>query len=154
MKNDRKERRRVKATTRTQRTSDSNAGDAEPPSSIHQNLQSESQYVRTFERLFRSFRHQVLEHCGNRSDDVITRAEKTVQVLCPDFDCHLLTHDTAASTLDVIQEVVREAPFMKRSKLRQAAITLISDLYNKQYSLLEEHHAIDKVEQAYYRLRK
>ena len=43
---------------------------------------------------------------------------------------------------------------MKRSRLRQAALTLVADLYNKQYEILEKNHAIDRVEQFYYKLKK
>ncbi len=114
----------------------------------------QSEYVRTFERLFRSFRQQVFEHFGQKCEDVIAQAEKKVRFLSPEFDCHALTDETASSILEVVEEIVKEASFIKRSKLRQAAITLISDLYNKQYNLLEQHRAIDRVEEIYYRLKK
>ena len=140
---------RIKASARQLKPASDETGQ---PSATLQSQQSE--YVRTFERLFRSFRQQVFEYFGDRCEDVIARAEKKVRFLSPEFDCHALTDDTAPSILDVVEVIIKEASFMKRSKLRQAAITLISDLYNKQYNLLEQHSAIDRVEQVYYRLKK
>ena len=113
-----------------------------------------SEYVHIFERLFRSFRQQVFDCFGNKCEEVITHAEQKVRFLSPEFDCHSLNDNTVLSLLDLIENVIQETSLFKRSKLRQAAVTLISDLYNKQYELLEQHRAIDKVEQTYYRLKK
>ncbi len=115
---------------------------------------NQNAYLHIFERLFRSFRQQVFEYFGEKCENVIAHAERKVQLLSPDFDCRALTDETASSTLEVIEEIVKEASFMKRSKLRHAALTLISDIYNKHYSLLEQHRAIDKVEEIYYRLKR
>jgi len=153
-RNNRRVERQIKTTSRQRRELTFDSKEAEHTSDVQQNHQSQSEYVRTFERLFRSFRQQVFEYFGDRCEDVIARAEKKVRFLSPEFDCHALTDDTAPSTLDVVEEIIKESSFMKRSKLRQAAITLISDLYNKQYNLLEQHRAIDRVEQVYYRLKK
>ncbi len=125
------------------KTSSGNAGDPQ-----------QSEYIRAFERLFRSFRQRIFECFGDKCEEVIIQAEKKVQFLSPEFDCHSLTESTAHSTLELLEEIVKQARFIKRSKLRQAAITLISDLYNKQYNLLEQHRTIDKVEEIYYRLKK
>ena len=116
--------------------------------------EQQSEFVRTFERLFRSFRQQVFEHFGEKCEEVIARAEKKVRILSPEFDYHSITDETAVSALEIIEEIVNQASFMKRSRLRQAAITLISDLYNKQYNLLESHRVIDRVEEIYYRLKR
>jgi len=117
-------------------------------------VQQPSEYVHLFERLFRSFRQQVFECFGDKCETVITRAEQKVRFLSPEFDYHNLNDDSALMMLDVIESIINDASLFKRSKLRQAAVTLISDLYNKQYNLLEQHHAIDKIEQIYYRLKK
>ena len=114
----------------------------------------QSEYVRAFERLFRSFRRQVFEYLGEKYEGVIAVAEKKVRILSPEFDCHALTEEAAPATLELVEEIVNGAPFMKRSKLRRAAIALLSDLYNKQNNLLEQHRTIDRVEQVYYRLKK
>ena len=106
------------------------------------------------ERVFRSFRQQVLDSFGDKCDAVIADAERKVQFLVPDFDRHSLNENNAVITLDLIEKIAAEAPFLKRSRLRQAALTLVADLYNKQYDLLEQHRVIDKVEQCYYRLKK
>jgi len=122
--------------------------------SLSNTTEQQSEFVRTFERLFRSFRQQVFEHFGEKCEEVIARAEKKVRILSPEFDYHSITDETAVSALEIIEEIVNQASFMKRSKLRQAAITLISDLYNKQYNLLESHRVIDRVEEIYYRLKR
>ena len=107
-----------------------------------------------FERLYRSFRQQVFECFGKRCDDILLQAEKELKHLSPEFDCRALTVETAPMILDLVEETIKQCSFLKRPKLRQSAITLISDLYNKQYDMLEEHRAADKVEQLYYRLKK
>lgn len=113
-----------------------------------------SELVRLFERLFRSFRQQVFECFGSKCEEVISNAEKKVRFLIPEFDCHSLKEETVFSLFDLIDEIIKEASLFKRSKLRIAAVTLISDLYNKQYELLEKHRGIDAIEQIYYRLKK
>jgi hypothetical protein len=113
-----------------------------------------SEFVRLFERLFRSFRQQAFEVFGNKSDAVIAEAERKIRFLNPEFDLHALNETTATLVLDIIEITAVAASFMKRSRLRQAALTLVADLYNKQYELLEKNRAIDKVEQFYYRLKK
>lgn len=113
-----------------------------------------SEYVKLFERLFRSFRQQLLDSFGDKCDAVIADAVGKVHLLTPDFDLQRLDERTAVMTLDIIEYIAANAPFLKRSRLRQAALTLVADLYNKQYELLEEHRVIDKVEQCYYRLKK
>ena len=106
------------------------------------------------QRIFRSFRQQLLDSFGDKSDAVIADAERKVRLLTPEFDLHLLNENTAILVLDLIEGIAGRASFMKRSRLRQAALTLVADLYNKQYELLEKHRVIDKVEQCYYRLKK
>ena len=113
-----------------------------------------SDFVKLLERLFRSFRQQLFDSFGEKSDAVIADAERKVRLLTPEFDLHLLNENTAILVLDLIEGIAGRASFMKRSRLRQAALTLVADLYNKQYELLEEHRVIDKVEQCYYRLKK
>jgi hypothetical protein len=104
--------------------------------------------------MFRSFRQQVFDCFGDKCDAVIAEAERKVRFLNPEFDVRSLNQQTAVITLDVIEQITNEASFMKRPRLRQGALTLVADLYNKQYELLEKNHVIDKVEQFYYRLKK
>ena len=111
-------------------------------------------FVRLFERLIRSFRQQVFEAFGDKSDDVISKAEGQIRFITREFDLRSLTQETAVFTLDLIERVANEASFLKRPRLRQAALTLVADLYNKQYEILEKNRAIDRVEQFYYRLKK
>jgi hypothetical protein len=56
--------------------------------------------------------------------------------------------------LDLILEVVSFAPILKRSRLRHGALLLIADIYDKQYDVLESRGLVDRVEQAYLRLKK
>lgn len=117
-------------------------------------LSSHHDYVRLFERLFRSFRQQIFDCYGDRSEAVIAEAERKVRFLTPEFDLRSLTDETAIVVLDLVEAIANDAPFFKRSKLREAALTLVADLYNKQYELLEQHRAIERVEQFYYRLKR
>jgi hypothetical protein len=113
-----------------------------------------TEFIHLFERLFRSFRQQVFDVYGTKSDSIIGDAVRRSQQSTPDFDLQDLSEDTALTILDVIEHIANEAPFLKRSRLRQAILTLAADLYNKQYELLEKNHAIDRVEQFYYKLKK
>jgi hypothetical protein len=113
-----------------------------------------SEYTKLLERLFRSFRQQVFDSFGEKSEVVIAAAERKIRFLAPEFDLHSLNENTAIHVLDLIETIAGGASFMKRSRLRQAALTLVADIYNKQYELFEQHRVIDKVEQFYYRLKK
>ena len=113
-----------------------------------------TEYTKLLERLFRSFRQQVFDSFGEKSVVVIAAAERKVRLLIPEFDLHSLNENTAIHVLDLIEAIAGGASFMKRPRLRQAALTLVADLYNKQYELFEQHYVIDKVEQFYYRLKK
>lgn len=111
-------------------------------------------YIKLFERLFRSFRQQIFDCYGDKCETVISDAERKVRFLIPEFDLHSLNNETAIVMLDLVETIANDAPFFKRSKLREAALTLVADLYNKQYELLERHRAIEKVEQFYYSLKR
>jgi hypothetical protein len=117
-------------------------------------LSDHHDYIRLFERLFRSFRQQIFDCYGDRSETVIAEAERKVRFLTPEFDLRSLNDETAIVTLDLVETIANDAPFFKKSKLREAALTLVADLYNKQYELLEQHRVIEKVEQFYYRLKR
>jgi hypothetical protein len=116
--------------------------------------QNDSDFVRVFERLFRSFRQQAFDCLGDRCEATIAEAERRVRFLTPEFDLQSINEQTAPVLLEVIEAITTEVSFLKRPRLRQAALTLVADLYNKQYELLEHHRAIDKVEQFYYRLKR
>ena len=124
------------------------------PGTSPSTLPESADFIRLFERLIRSFRQQVFEAFGDKSDDVISKAEGQIRFITPEFDLRSLTQETAVFTLDLIERVANEASFLKRPRLRQAALTLVADLYNKQYEILEKNRAIDRVEQFYYRLKK
>lgn len=113
-----------------------------------------SDYLLLFERLYRSFRQKTFESFGDKFDRVISRAEEKVRLVAPEFDGANLKEETVPSLFDLMEEVINGAPFFKKSKLRQAAATLLSDLYNRHYDLIEQHKGIDALEQVYYRLKK
>ena len=117
-------------------------------------VSDQSIFIKLFERLFRSFRQQIFDCYGDKSEAIITDAEHKVRFLTPEFDLHSLKEVTAIVMLDLIETIANDAPFFKRSKLREAALTLVADLYNKQYELLEQKRVLEKVEQSYYRLKK
>lgn len=156
-----KPRRRRAGETQIFSQSDSQSGKSEQahpaPSSTVVELAAvpdHQDYVKLFERLFRSFRQQIFDCYGDKSEAVISDAERRVRFLTPEFDLHSLNNETAIVTLDLVESIANDAPFFKKSKLREAALTLVADLYNKQYELLEHHRALEKVEQFYYRLKR
>jgi hypothetical protein len=113
----------------------------------------ESGYVLVFERLFRMFRQKLFDCVGKRSEAMVAEAVENAGLNGEVFDPAELSTHNAHLVLNVIEEVTSEAPFLKRPKLRQAALSLISELYNKHFTLLEEHRTIESVEQVYYRLK-
>ena len=143
-----REHRPIRKPRSNRSTERSAAAQATPPTT------ESPEFVRLFERLFRSFRQQAYEVFGHKCDAVIAEAERKTRFLNPDFDLQALNETTATLVLDIIEIAAVAASFMKRSRLRQAALTLVADLYNKQYELLEKNRAIDKVEQFYYKLKK
>ncbi len=112
------------------------------------------EFVRLFERIFRSFRQVAYECLGDRWDMMISQAENQSRLLVPELDLGSLNEETAPTVLNVIEFIATEAPLLKRSRLRNAALTLIADIYNKQYELLEQQNKIDLVEQIYFRLKR
>jgi hypothetical protein len=117
------------------------------------NRDAQNEYTMLFERLFRSFRQQAFEVFGQDLNSVIENGERELCFLNPDFKLRSLEETTAVSTLDLVAEIVRHAPFLKRSKLRNAALTLVADLYNRNYDVLDSHRDLGKVEEFYCKLK-
>ncbi|MGB2867275.1 MAG: hypothetical protein WBD36_02395 [Bacteroidota bacterium] len=111
-------------------------------------------YIKLLERLFRSYRQQIFEQFGDKSEEVITAAEQKVRFLTPEFNVQSLNDQTAPLLLDLMEHIANDASFLKRRRLQEAALTLVADLYNKHFELLEQQRVIDKVEQFYYRLKR
>ena len=107
-----------------------------------------------FEKLFRSFRVKLFDAVGPRYDELVREAERKVRFLEPDFDLDDLTGESAPATLDLIEEIIRRSPILKRSKLRKTASILLADLYEKHYDLVEKSGVLNKVEESYYRLKR
>ncbi|MBI5472609.1 MAG: hypothetical protein HY961_09715 [Ignavibacteriae bacterium] len=112
-----------------------------------------SPFTRVLERALRSVKQQIVEASPQRAESIFAQAEKKILMLNPDFNFRTLDDTTAIITLDLIEEMIKQSPLLKRSRLRESATELVSDLYNKQYELLEDHNAVDSVEQCYYRLK-
>jgi hypothetical protein len=127
--------------------------DSEAPADSLTKLASKDDYTKIFDKVLRSFRRKAFESLGSRQEETFKKAEQSVRFLLPEFDPQNLSPDTASTVLDVIDAVIKDVPFLRRSKLREAALILIADLYDKHYELLEAHNAIDKLEQLYYRLK-
>jgi hypothetical protein len=113
-----------------------------------------SEYILMFDRLLRSFRMLLFNSCGDQAERRLSVANQSVSIRLPDFDSDQLNESTAHIVLNLLEETLNAVPLLKRSRLRRATVTLISDLYNKYYNLLEDHHVIDEVEQVYYRLKR
>jgi hypothetical protein len=127
--------------------------DSEAAGDLLAKLASRDDYTKIFDKVLRSFRRKAFESLGSRQEEAFKKAEQSVRFLLPEFDPQNLSPETAAAVLDVIDAVIKDVPFLRRSKLREAALLLIADLYDKHYELLEAHNAIDKLEQIYYRLK-
>lgn len=113
-----------------------------------------TEIVRLFERLFRAFRRALYDCAGSSAEAVLRRAEERVRAAAPEFDAASLTDETAVLVLDLLEHLVREAPLLKRSKLRASAALLVADLYAKQLELLERHRLTDAVERLYCALKR
>jgi hypothetical protein len=109
--------------------------------------------VRLLERILRSFRLQAFEILGRKMERMVKRAEKEMRLLTPEFDTCDLQPSTALVVLDLISSIIRQAPMLKRARLKSIALVLIGDLYDKNLELLEQNSAVAQVEQCYYRLK-
>lgn len=134
------------ADTQTPRTA------RKPPPERRQEARDE-ELVPLFEKIFRSFRREAFECFGGKLESALHAAENEVRLLNPDFDMTSLSRDGAPVVLDFIEAVVRDAPILKRSRLKATALTLVADLYSRHYDVLDRNGAVDRVEQSYYRLK-
>ena len=116
--------------------------------------QQPTQLVKVFLRILRSYRQQLFQLYGGKCETIIRQAEQEVRFLNPDFSLDDLQDETAPVVLDLFEALIREASLLRRSRLREGALLLVADLYNKNYDLLDHHNLIDKVETAYYRLKR
>jgi hypothetical protein len=107
-----------------------------------------------FELLFLSFRDEVWKIFGDSAEGILMRAEESVRSRLPDFDLSSSDPEKAVQVLDLFETVVKTAPFFKRSRLREVSLALVSELYTRNYELLEEFRGVEPLEQFYYRLKK
>ncbi len=112
------------------------------------------EYLGLFEQLFMSFREQVSECVGDGAEGILLRAEERVRSRLPDFDLSFSDPSTALQVLDLLEAASKEAPFLRRSRLREAALSLVADLYTRHYELLERFLGVEALEQFYYRMKK
>jgi len=112
------------------------------------------QVIIIFQRLFRSFRKKAVDCLGSRWEDDYRSAVEKVRFLTPEFQPDTLTSSTAPQILDLILELTASAPLLRRSRLREAALLLLAEIYDKHYDMLETRGLVDRVEHAYLRLKK
>ena len=110
--------------------------------------------VEVFLRILRSYRQQLFQIYGSKCEAMIRQAEQEVRFLDPDFCLDDLRDETAPGVLDLFEVLICEASLLRRTRLRDGALLLVADLYNKNYDLLNRHSLVDRVETAYYRLKK
>lgn len=120
---------------------------------VHEISPETVQFICLFEKIFRSFRREAFECFGGKLESAVRTAENEVRLLNPDFDVTSLSRETAPVVLELIEGMVREAPILKRSRLKSTALTLVADLYSRHFEVLDRNGTVDKVEQSYYRLK-
>ena len=113
-----------------------------------------SAVARLFERLYNAFRMKMFDSMGPRYGRLLREAEREVRFLNLEFDTDSLTDATAPTVLDLIEAVIRRAPFFQKAQLRKSACLLISDLYEKHYELLRSAGVLSRLEDIYYRLKR
>ncbi len=87
---------------------------------------------------------------GSRCSSIFDESEKAIRVVSPDFNSRKLCPDTAILVLDLVDAVIHSAPVLRRSKIRNIALLLITDLYNKHFDVLERLGVLGRVEQFYF----
>jgi hypothetical protein len=112
------------------------------------------QYLDLLQNLHSSFQRGASRICGERVMMATASAGARVRQKEPGFDPATLTQENALLVLDLIEWTVLNAPFFKRSPLRQSALTLVSEMYSRHFDLLEHFQATEPLEQFYYRLRR
>ncbi len=106
--------------------------------------------VGVFQRLLHSFRRESMTILGSRCSSIFDESEKAIRVVSPDFNSRKLCTDTAILVLDLVDAVISSAPVLRRSKIRNIALLLITDLYNKHFDVLEQLGVLGRVEQFYF----
>jgi hypothetical protein len=110
--------------------------------------------VQLFSALLVAFRKKALEVLGSRYENIFLEGEKSLRSVEPNFDTGMLTATTAPAVLDFLDAIVKAAPFFKRAALRDAASVSIAGMYDRQYELLEKLGLVDRVEEAYFRMKR
>ncbi len=106
------------------------------------------------QQLVDEFRTQTMSILGRKGQVVFESCERQLRKQAPQFRSDEIDHETAILAIDLIDAVVREAPLLKRSKLRGITLTLIADLYNKHFEALNRHGLIPRVEEVYFAHKK
>ena len=123
-------------------------------SSVSEKNTEHSEVIVLFDRFFRSYRRIIYDCMGEKGDACIALAESQVKISYPEFNISALTETEAVHVLDVVEYVSKKVPLLKRSHVRNAVLSLIAEVYNKQYELLERTKTLDRVEQFYYELKR
>jgi hypothetical protein len=112
------------------------------------------QYLDLLQNLYSSFHRGASRICGDRAMAAIALAIERVRLKEQGFNPETLTQESALLVLDLIECTILNAPFFKRSPLRQSALTQVSEMYARHFDLLEHFQAVEPLEQFYYRLKK
>jgi len=106
------------------------------------------------QQLVDEFRKQTMSILGRKGQVVFESCERQLRQQAPQFRSDEIDDETAVLALDLIDAVVREAPLLKRSKLRGIILPLIADLYNKHFEVLNRRGLIPRVEEIYFAHKK
>lgn len=106
------------------------------------------------QQLVDAFRTQTISILGKKGQVVFESCERELRKQAPQFRSDEIDDDTAILAVDLIDAVVREAPLLKRSKLRRITLALIADLYNKHFEVLNRRGLIPRVEEVYFAHKK
>jgi hypothetical protein len=101
------------------------------------------------QRLVDAFRKQAMSILGRKGQVVFESCERQLRKQAPQFRSDMIDDETAILAIDLIDAVVREAPLLKRSRLRGITLSLIADLYNKHFEVLNRRGFIPRVEEVY-----
>jgi hypothetical protein len=107
---------------------------------------------KTFEDLWRLAMHQVSAVTGRSSGHFLEECTAPIRRKNPRFAPGSLDDASAPLVLDFLADIAAHAPFFKRTRIRKIVLSLVAQLYNQQYDLLEKSGLLQKVETLYYSL--
>ena len=130
-------------------------GDSGSPATVSAKGRAQvPEIVGLLQQLVDDFRRQTMSILGSKGVLVFESCERQLRKQMSQFRSDEIDDETALLAVDLIDAVVRAAPLLKRSKLRGITLTLIADLYNKHFEVLNRHGLIPRVEEVYFTHKK